>query len=87
MVHLETVGGVANSVDQMFKPDCLKTQDKYGDVCHTNGKGVFVAFVWCYRVIVLVFVNIVPSWDIETREPANVRRYPNKGQYSPISVQ
>ena len=39
-----------------------------------------------YRVIVLISVNIVPSWDIEGRELASVRRYPNKGHYSPISV-
>ena len=31
-------------------------------------------------------VNIVPSWDIEGRELASVRRHPNEGQYSPISV-
>ena len=40
-----------------------------------------------YRVIALISVNIVPSWDIEGRELASVRRYPNEGQYSPISVQ
>ena len=39
-----------------------------------------------YRVIALISVNIVPSWDIEGRELASVRRYPNEGQYSPISV-
>ena len=33
-----------------------------------------------------VSVNIVPSWDIEGRHFASVRRYPNEGQYSPISV-
>ena len=36
-----------------------------------------------YRVIALILVNIVPSWDIEL---ARVRRYPIEGQYSPISV-
>ena len=39
-----------------------------------------------YRVIALILVNIVPSWDIEGRELASVRRYPIEGQYSPISV-
>ena len=39
-----------------------------------------------YRVIALVSADIVPSLDIEGRELASVRRYPNKGQYSPISV-
>ena len=38
-----------------------------------------------YRVIALISVNIVPSWDIEGRELASVRRYPYEGQYSPIS--
>ena len=36
-----------------------------------------------YKVIALILVNIVPSWDIEL---ARVRRYPIEGQYSPISV-
>ena len=36
--------------------------------------------------IALILVNIVPSWDIEGRELASVLRYPNEGQYSPISV-
>ena len=40
-----------------------------------------------YRVIALISVNTVPSWDIEGCELASVRRYPNEGQYSPISVQ
>ena len=39
-----------------------------------------------YRVIALISVNIVPSWDIEGRELASVRRYPNEGQYSSISA-
>ena len=39
-----------------------------------------------YRVITLISANIVPSLDIEGRELASVRRYPNEGQYSPISV-
>ena len=39
-----------------------------------------------YRVIALILVNIVPSWDIEGRELASVRGYPIEGQYSPISV-
>ena len=55
---------------------------------------LFVYYLFCfgllfmllYRVIALISVNIVPSWDIEGRELASVRRYPNKGQYSPISV-
>ena len=39
-----------------------------------------------YRVIALISVNIVPSWDIEGRELASVRSYPNEGQYSLISA-
>ena len=39
-----------------------------------------------YRVIVLISANIVPSLDIEGRELASVRRYPNEGQYSSIAV-
>ena len=39
-----------------------------------------------YRVIALISANIVPSLDIEGCELASVRRYPNEGQYSPISV-
>ena len=39
-----------------------------------------------YRVIALISANIVPSLDIEGRELASVRRYPNEGQYSSISV-
>ena len=37
-------------------------------------------------VIALILVNIVLSWNIEGQELASVRRYPNEGQYSPISV-
>ena len=39
-----------------------------------------------YRVIALILVNIVPSWDIEGRKLVSVRRFPIEGQYSPISV-
>ena len=39
-----------------------------------------------YRVIALISADIVPSLDIEGCELASVRRYPNEGQYSPISV-
>ena len=39
-----------------------------------------------YRVIALISADIVPSLDIEGRELASVRRYPNEGQYSLISV-
>ena len=39
-----------------------------------------------YRVIALISTNIVPSLDIKGRDLASVRRYPNEGQYSPISV-
>ena len=39
-----------------------------------------------YRVIALILANIVPSLDIEGRELGSVRRYPNEGQYLPISV-
>ena len=39
-----------------------------------------------YRVIALISANIVLRLDIEVRELAIVRRYPNEGQYSPISV-
>ena len=40
-----------------------------------------------YRVIAPISVNIVPSGDIKGRKLESVRRYPNGGQYSPISVQ
>ena len=39
-----------------------------------------------YRVIALISADIAPSLDIEVRDLASVRRYPNEGQYSPISV-
>ena len=39
-----------------------------------------------YRIIALISADIVPSFDIKGRELASVRRYPNEGQYSPISV-
>ena len=39
-----------------------------------------------FWVIALILANIVPSLDIEGRELASVRRYPNEGQYLPISV-
>ena len=39
-----------------------------------------------YRVIALISVNIVPSWDIEGRELVSARRYPNEKHYSPISA-
>ena len=39
-----------------------------------------------YRVFALISANIVPSLNIEGRELASVHRYPNEGQYSPISV-
>ena len=39
-----------------------------------------------YRVIILISADIVPSLDIEGHELASVRRYPNDGQYLPISV-
>ena len=38
------------------------------------------------RVIALISVNIVTSWDIEGRQLASVRRYSNEGQYSSTSV-
>ena len=34
-----------------------------------------------YNVIALILVNIAPSRDIEGREFASVRKYPNEGQY------
>ena len=40
-----------------------------------------------YWIIAMISANIVSSWDIEGCELASVRRYPNEGQYSPISVQ
>ena len=39
-----------------------------------------------YRAIALISANIVLSLDIEGRELASIRRYPNEGQYSLISV-
>ena len=38
------------------------------------------------RVITLILLNIVPSWDIEGRKLASFD-IPKLGQYSPISVQ
>ena len=32
-----------------------------------------------YRVIALILVNIVPSWDIEGRELASIRRLSQRG--------
>ena len=46
----------------------------------------FFRYTKYYRVIALISSSIVPSWDIEGRELASVRRYPNEGHYSPISV-
>ena len=47
-------------------------------------------FIWytyiLYRVIALISADIVPSLDIDGRELASVRRYPNEGQYSLMSV-
>ena len=43
-------------------------------------------YIMYYRVIALISADIVPSLDIEGRELASIRRYPNEGQYSPISV-
>ena len=48
---------------------------------HFNEKKVIY-----HRVIALILVNIVPSWDIEGHELASIRRCPSEGQYSPISV-
>ena len=40
-----------------------------------------------YRVIALISVNTVPSWDIKGRELASVRRYPKQGTiFTDISV-
>ena len=39
-----------------------------------------------YRVIALIPVDIVLSWDIEGRELESIHRYPNQGRYSPMSV-
>ena len=48
---------------------------------------IFLVFVPVYyRVIALILVNIVLSWHIKGREFVSVVRYPNEGQYSPISV-
>ena len=35
-----------------------------------------------YRFIALISANIVPSLDIEGRELASDRRYPNEGQHA-----
>ena len=61
-------------------------------VCHVRKKycrcGIFkindyhtgpIIRVQYYRVIALISVDIISSWDIEGRELASVRRYPNKG--------
>ena len=39
------------------------------------------------RVIALIPMNIVLRWDIYGCSQPSVLRYPNSGQYSPISVQ
>ena len=55
--------------------------------CSNVSKYMYVQVnVEYYRVIALISADIVPSLDIEGRELASVRRYPNEGQYSPISV-
>ena len=46
----------------------------------------FTVLIRYYGVIALISADIVPSLDIDGRELASVRRYPNEGQYSPISV-
>ena len=56
-------------------------------VYHEWEKGLDNLFhIPLYRVITLISADIVPSFDIEGRELASVCRYPNEGQYSPISV-
>ena len=45
-----------------------------------------ISIIKYYRVIALISADIVPSLDIEGRELESVRRYPNEGQYLPISV-
>ena len=47
---------------------------------------VYGMFSLYYRVIALISADIVQSLDIGGRRLASVRRYPNEGQYSPISV-
>ena len=45
-----------------------------------------VIIILCYKVIALISVDIVPSWDIEGLELASVRRYTNERQYPSMSV-
>ena len=45
-----------------------------------------VIIILCYKVIALISVDIVPSWDIEVLELASVRRYTNERQYPSMSV-
>ena len=45
-------------------------------------------YIWLYyRVIALTLVNVVPRGDIEGRDLASVRIYPNERQYIPLLVQ
>ena len=46
-----------------------------------------IKFVIVIVIVIVISVNIVPRWDIYGRSQARVFRYPNSGQYSPISVQ
>ena len=69
-----------HSVTEMLNECCLQILTK---LPATNSYIYNKKFI---RVIALISMNIVPSSDIEGRELASVRRYPNEGQYSPISV-
>ena len=62
---------------------CKLRVSQYTDILVCSGIDFPIQY---YRVIALISANIVPSLDIEGRELASVRRYPNEGQYSPISV-
>ena len=48
--------------------------------------GSFCGHIFSNYIDVKVSVNIVPGCDIEGRKLASIRRYPNKGQFSLISV-
>ena len=65
------MGHSENEIEQMY---------------HLNDRSDIYMNTMSYRVIALISADIVPSLDIEGRELASIRRYPNEGQYSPISV-
>ena len=61
----------------------------YSNLQNQDGKtklSISINAMQYYRIIALISANIVLNWDIEGHELASICRYPNEGQYSPISV-